>query len=159
MIKIFLLKLQKKEFAKNVLGHENATSTEFDKTTDYPIINLMEEQEDIVDLGGTMRLGTYPCKLEKNSRAYSLYNSELINERHRHRYEFNNKYRDEFENAGMKITGTSPDGKYVEVVELEGHPYFVASQYHPEFKSRPDKPHPLFFGWINAVLENSKKQI
>lgn len=147
------------EFAKNVLGHENATSTEFDKTTDYPIINLMEEQEDIVDLGGTMRLGTYPCKLKKNSRAYSLYNSELINERHRHRYEFNNKYRDEFENAGMKITGTSPDGKYVEVVELEGHPFFVASQYHPEFKSRPDKPHPLFFGWVNAVLENSKKQI
>ena len=86
-----------------------------------------------------------------------MYNSELINERHRHRYEFNNKYRDEFEKAGMRITGTSPDGKYVEVVELDNHPFFVASQYHPEFKSRPDKPHPLFFGWISAVLENSKK--
>ena len=145
------------EFARNVLGHKEATSTEFNEGTDYPVISLMLDQEDVTDLGGTMRLGAYPCVLKKESISYELYKSELISERHRHRYEFNNKYRDEFEKNGMKIVGTSPDNKYVEVVELEGHPFFVASQYHPEFKSRPDKPHPLFFGWINAILDIKEK--
>ena len=145
------------EFARNVLNYKDATSTEFNENTNYPIISLMTDQEDVVDLGGTMRLGAYPCVLKKESKAYDLYKKELISERHRHRYEFNNKFREDFEKNGMKIVGTSPDNKYVEVVELENHPFFVASQYHPEFKSRPDKPHPLFFGWVGAILELKEK--
>lgn len=145
------------EFARNVLGYKNATSTEFDENTEYPIISLMADQEDIIDLGGTMRLGAYPCKLEEDSISYKLYGTDIIKERHRHRYEFNNKYREDFEKAGMKIAGTSPEGKYVELVELEDHPFFVASQYHPEFKSRPERPHPLFFGWVSAILDLKSK--
>lgn len=141
------------EFARNVLGFEGATSTEFDKDTPYPVISLMEEQEGLEDLGGTMRLGSYPCILKEDSIAAKVYGKTSINERHRHRYEFNNKYKEEFEKAGMDIVGLSPDGNYVEVIEIKDHPYFVASQYHPEFKSRPNKPHPLFTGWIKAVLK------
>ena len=145
------------EFARNVLGYEGATSTEFDKETAYPIISLMAEQEGVEDMGGTMRLGAYPCLLEEGSKISQLYNEKEISERHRHRFEFNNKYKEVFEKNGMKIVGTSPDGKYVEAVELENHPYFIAVQYHPEFKSRPTNPHPLFSGWIEAILEKREK--
>ena len=145
------------EFARNVLGYEGATSTEFDKETPYPIISLMAEQEGVEDMGGTMRLGAYPCLLEEGSKISQLYNEKEISERHRHRFEFNNKYKEVFEKNGMKIVGTSPDGKYVEAVELENHPYFIAVQYHPEFKSRPTNPHPLFSGWIEAILEKREK--
>ncbi len=144
------------EFARNVLKYEGATSTEFDKDTKYPIISLMEEQEGVEDMGGTMRLGSYPCVLKEGSKIREVYGEANINERHRHRYEFNNKYREIFEENGMSIVGTSPNGKYVEAVEILDHPYFVAVQYHPEFKSRPTNPHPLFFGWVKAVLEHQK---
>ena len=141
------------EFARNVLNYPEATSTEFDKDTKYPIISLMEEQEGIEDMGGTMRLGSYPCILKEGSVAAKVYGKTEISERHRHRYEFNNSYREEFEKAGMDIVGVSPNGKYVETIEIKDHPYFVACQYHPEFKSRPNRPHPLFTGWIKAVIE------
>lgn len=141
------------EFARNVLKMDGANSTEFDKNTKYPVISLMEEQMGIENLGGTMRLGVYPCLLNKNSKAYSLYGIPEIVERHRHRYEFNQKYIEEFEKNGFKISGKSPDGKYVEIIEIEGHPHFVAAQFHPEFMSRPNRPHPLFKGWIKAILD------
>ena len=141
------------EFARNVLGYKDATSTEFDKGTKTPVISLMEEQEGIEDMGGTMRLGAYPCVLKDDSIAAQVYGNTEIAERHRHRYEFNNTYREEFEKAGMDIVGLSPNGKYVEVVEIKNHPYFVACQYHPEFKSRPNRPHPLFTGWIKAAIK------
>ena len=144
------------EFARNVLKYEKATSTEFEKDTKYPIISLMEEQKGLKDMGGTMRLGSYPCVLAENSIAASVYGKTNIDERHRHRYEFNNIYKTEFEKNGMDIVGLSPDGNYVEVVEIKNHPYFVACQYHPEFKSRPNKPHPLFTGWIKASIEKRK---
>ncbi len=140
------------EFARNVLGMKGANSTEFDKETPFPVISLMEEQEGVENLGGTMRLGSYPCKLTPNSKAFSLYGVPEVMERHRHRYEFNQKYLEEFEKHGFKIVGKSPDGNYVEIIELENHPYFVAAQFHPEFGSRPNKPHPLFKGWIKAIL-------
>ena len=145
------------EFARNVLGYNSATSTEFDKETEYPVISLMEEQEGLKDMGGTMRLGSYPCILKQGSKISQLYRKNEISERHRHRYEFNNKYKGVFEENGMKIVGTSPNGKYVEAVELEDHPFFIAVQYHPEFKSRPTNPHPLFTGWIEAILEKREK--
>lgn len=144
------------EFARNVLGHKEANTTEIDLNTSYPIISLMEEQENIQNIGGTMRLGSYPCVLKGNSKAHEVYNKDEIIERHRHRYEFNQKYREEFEKAGMDIVGESPDGQYVEIIEIKDHPYFVASQFHPEFKSRPNKPHPLFTGWIKAILKNKE---
>ncbi len=146
------------EFARNVLGYEGATSTEFDSDTKYPIISLMEEQEGLEYLGGTMRLGSYPCILKDDSHAARVYGKTSINERHRHRYEFNNKYKEEFEKAEMDIVGLSPDGNYVEVVEIKDHPYFIACQYHPEFKSRPIKPHPLFTGWVKAALKKRKEK-
>ena len=145
------------EFARNVLGYKDATSTEFDKDTKTPVISLMEEQEGIEDMGGTMRLGAYPCVLKDDSIAAQVYGNTEIAERHRHRYEFNNTYREEFEKAGMDIVGLSPNGKYVEVVEIKNHPYFVACQYHPEFKSRPNRPHPLFTGWIKAAIKKLKE--
>ena len=141
------------EFARNVLGYKGATSTEFEKDTSYPIISLMEEQKGLKDMGGTMRLGAYPCILKDDSLAARVYGRTQIAERHRHRYEFNNAFREEFEKAGMDIVGLSPDGNYVEVIEIKNHPYFIASQYHPEFKSRPNRPHPLFTGWIKAALK------
>jgi len=113
----------------------------------------MEEQEGLEDLGGTMRLGAYPCILKDDSLAAKVYGKTSISERHRHRYEFNSRYKEEFEKAGMDIVGLSPDGNYIEAVEIKEHPYFLAVQYHPEFKSRPTKPHPLFTGWIKAVLK------
>lgn len=146
------------EFARNVLGYEGATSTEFEKDAEYPIISLMEEQEGLEYLGGTMRLGAYPCILKDDSHAARVYGKTSISERHRHRYEFNNKYKEEFEKAGMDIVGLSPDGNYVEVIEIKDHPYFIACQYHPEFKSRPIKPHPLFTGWVKAALAKRKEK-
>jgi len=146
------------EFARNVLGYKGATSTEFEKDTPYPIISLMEEQKGLKDMGGTMRLGAYPCVLKDDSLAASIYGRTEIAERHRHRYEFNNAYREEFEKAGMDIVGLSPDGNYVEVIEIKNHPYFIASQYHPEFKSRPNRPHPLFTGWIKAALKKRNEK-
>lgn len=142
------------EFARNVLGKKGAHSTEFDPDTAFPIIHLMDEQKDLLELGGTMRLGSYPCKLVEGSKAKELYGEELIEERHRHRYEFNNAYRELFEENGMKIAGLSPDGNLVEMLELTAHPFYVSGQFHPEFKSRPLRAHPLFYGFIKASKEN-----
>ncbi|WP_024613964.1 CTP synthase [Clostridium sp. Ade.TY] len=144
------------EFARNVVGLEGAHSSELDEETKYPVIDIMPEQKDIEDLGGTMRLGLYPCKLDEETKAYDAYKDEVIYERHRHRYEFNNEYRSQITEMGMKISGTSPDGRLVEIVEIEDHPWFVASQFHPELKSRPNRPHPLFEGFIEAALNYKK---
>ena len=143
------------EFSRNVLGMETANSTEFDKNTEFPVIDILLDQKNIENLGGTMRLGLYPCKLEKDSLAYELYQEELIYERHRHRYEFNNIYKEIIQKNGLKISGTSPDGTLAEIVELpkELHPFFIAGQFHPEFKSRPGKPHPLFLGFVKAIYK------
>ena len=140
------------EFARNVLRMEGASSTEFNPDTPYPVIDLMLDQKDVSDLGGTMRLGQYPCVLQEDSKAYAAYGRQLIFERHRHRYEVNNDYRDRLEKGGMRLCGVSPDKHIVEMIELVDHPWFLASQAHPEFKSRPNKPHPLFSGFIGAAL-------
>lgn len=142
------------EFSRNVLGLCKANSTEFGETPD-PVIDIMDEQKTVTEKGGTMRLGLYPCKLNENSRCHSLYGEELIYERHRHRWEFNNAYRNMITKAGMVIAGISPDEKLVEIVELPIHPWFVGVQFHPEFKSRPNKPHKLFADFIRAALNKS----
>jgi CTP synthase len=138
------------EFARNVIGLEDANSTEMDRDCPHPVVCLLDEQYDITNLGGTMRLGSYPCSLQEGSRAREAYGAALIQERHRHRYEFNNQYRPQFEEHGMVFSGTSPDGNLVEVIELPGHPWFVAVQCHPEFKSKPTKAHPLFRAFVKA---------
>lgn len=143
------------EFARNVLGLYDANSSEFVDTKN-PVISLMPDQNDVDNMGGTLRLGNYECYLKDGSLARKLYNSEMILERHRHRYEFNNKYREEMEKAGMIFSGTSKDNRLVEIIELEDHPYYIASQFHPEFKSRPNRPHPLFVGLIENALKNQK---
>lgn len=143
------------EFARNVLGYSGANSSEFDPLTDYPVIDLMPEQKDIEDMGGTMRLGLYPCKLTPDTWSQELYQEEIIYERHRHRYEFNNEYRNEFLEKGMVFAGLSPDERLVEIVEIPDHPWFVGVQFHPEFKSRPNRPHPLFIGFVSAALKNN----
>jgi len=140
------------EFARHVLGYKQANSSEIDPNTPHPIIDLLPEQKDVEDLGGTLRLGLYPCKIIEGSKAFSVYNDELVYERHRHRYEFNNAYREEMEKKGFVFSGTSPDGRLIEIIELSDHPWFVASQFHPEFKSRPTRPQPLFRGFIEASL-------
>ena len=145
------------EFARDVLNLKDANSKEFDENCKYPVIHIMESQKNITKKGGTMRLGAYPCILDKNSNSYKLYKNIEINERHRHRYEFNNEYRDRIKNAGMTIIGTSPDNLLVEMIEIKDHPYFVGSQFHPEFKSRPDRPAPLFVGLIKAAKEYREK--
>jgi CTP synthase len=142
------------EFARNALGLEDANSTEFDTDTKNPVIDLMQEQKNLKDMGGTMRLGSYKCRLKVNSKAYLAYKERLICERHRHRYEFNNNYRKMFEGEGMVATGVNPDKNLVEVVEIKNHPWFVAVQFHPEFRSRPDRPHPLFRDFIGASIKN-----
>jgi CTP synthase len=139
------------EFARSQLGLTEANSSEFDPMTPHPVIDLMEAQHSVEDMGGTMRLGLYAARLEPESRARDLYGEELVYERHRHRYEVNNRYRPDLENAGMLMAGVSPDERLVEIIELPSHPYFVASQFHPEFKSRPDDPHPLFAGFMRAA--------
>ena len=141
------------EFARDVLGYRDANSSEFDKYTSHPVIDLSSEQVGIAKKGGTMRLGSYPCALKENSLAMSLYQKEIIAERHRHRYEFNNKYIEEYINNGMDISGLYTEKKLVEIVEIKAHKYFIACQFHPEFKSRPNKPHPLFIGLIKASLK------
>ncbi len=140
------------EFARNVLDMKNAHSTEFNKKTPFPVISLLEEQQNVKDLGGTMRLGAYPCQVKKDTLAFKAYKTEEISERHRHRYEFNNEYREKFQKAGMKLSGVSPSGKLVEMIELEDHPWFLAVQFHPEFKSKPDRAHPLFRDFIRQAL-------
>jgi len=145
------------EFARNVIGLKNAHSIELDPQTEHPVIHLMPDQNGIEDIGGTLRLGTYPCLLSDNSLAKQIYDGEsIIEERHRHRYEVNNDYRTQLEKAGMELSGISPDGRIVEMVEIPSHPWFVATQAHPEFKSRPNRPHPLFKGFIKAALDNKK---
>jgi len=145
------------EFARNVCGMNSAHSSEFSETTQYPVIDLMPEQKDIDEMGGTMRLGLYPCKLTNGSRVHGIYNDELVYERHRHRYEFNNEYRDEMISKGLILSGLSPSQRLVEIIELKNHPWYIGVQFHPEFKSRPNKPHPLFRDFIRASLENSDK--
>ncbi len=144
------------EFARNVLDLQEADSSEFNPLTPHPVIDLMERQQGISDKGGTMRLGVYPARLRKGSLAYELYGEELIYERHRHRYEVNNGYRRHLEDAGMLLSGISPDEQLVEFVELPSHPYFIATQAHPELKSRPLDPHPLFIGFIRAAAQHRK---
>ena len=141
------------EFARHVAGFADAHSTELDPGTTHPVIHLMPEQDGIEDIGGTLRLGSYPCVLKEGTKSHEVYNSNLIEERHRHRYEVNNYYRDDLENAGMTLSGKSPDGRIVEMIELSNHPWFIATQAHPEFKSRPNRPHPLFKGFVGAALE------
>lgn len=143
------------EFARNVMGMSGANSTEFDKDTKYPVIDIMIDQKNIENMGGTMRLGAYPCVLKEGTLAKELYSEELIHERHRHRFEFNNKFKDEIQKAGLLISGNSPDGTLAEIVELskEVHPFFIAEQFHPEFKTRPNNPHPLFKGFVEAIYK------
>jgi CTP synthase len=147
------------EFGRNVLGLTDANSTEFDPSTPHPVIDLMASQEDVEEKGGTMRLGLYAAKLAEGSKTRELYGQELVYERHRHRWEVNNKYRKDLESAGMRLSGMSPDDNLVEYIELVDHPYFLGTQAHPEFRSRPDKPHPLFTGLIRAAAQKGPQVI
>ena len=147
------------EWARNTAQLENANSAEFDPNTPNPVINLLPEQQDVVDLGGTMRLGLYPCRVNPDTLAFKLYQQEVIYERHRHRYEFNNAYRNLFLESGYAVSGTSPDGRLVEMIELPSHPFFIASQFHPEFQSRPSAPHPLFQGFVQAASTQGKQDV
>ena len=147
------------EYARNVLGLKDANSSEFSSTTDHPVICLLEEQKRITDKGGTMRLGAQPAVLMDGSKAAECYGTQEITERHRHRYEFNPEYRQQFAKSGMQATGTSPNGNLVEVVEVTNHPWYVAVQYHPEFKSKPMTPHPLFHGFVEAALERHRERM
>ncbi len=141
------------EFARHVIGYEDAHSVELDPATTHPVIHLMPEQDGIEDIGGTLRLGSYPCVLDKSSKAFALYGKETIHERHRHRYEVNNDFRKVLSEHGMMLSGKSPDGRIIEMIELPDHPWFLATQAHPELKSRPNRPHPLFLGFIRAALD------
>ena len=143
------------EYSRNVLGFTGANSSEFDEKTPYPVIDLMPDQKNVNELGGTMRLGSYPCKVTGGTLAFDAYKEGLVNERHRHRYELNNKYRKELEKAGMAISGIYVEKDLVEIIELKDHPWFVGCQFHPEFKSRPDRPHPLFREFISAAIKYS----
>ena len=144
------------EFARHVVGYASAHSAELDPSTQYPVIHLMPDQSGITDIGGTLRLGAYPCILDKDSKAYEVYGTEQISERHRHRYEVNNDYRKVLTENGMSLCGKSPDGRIVEMCEIKDHPWFIGTQAHPELKSRPNRPHPLFKGFIGAALEYQK---
>lgn len=146
------------EIARNVLQLKNANSTEMDPNTKHPVIDIMEEQKNITHMGGTMRLGSWACKLTKGSLAHEVYKSDIIKERHRHRYEFNNKYKEELDHVGLKSTGINPETGLVEIVELKDHPWFVGVQYHPEYKSTVAKPHPLFISFIKAAVTYSKQK-
>jgi len=140
------------EFAQNVLGWKEAHSTEIEKNSSYPVIDIMDDQKDVQEKGGTMRLGSYECSISRDSKVFEVYNTEIINERHRHRYEFNNKYKDEFKNAGLIPTGINTQNNLVEIVELSSHPWFVGVQFHPEYKSTVEEPHPLFVQFIKASI-------
>ena len=144
------------DFARNVLGLERAHSSEFDPSSPHPVIDLMESQRDVSDMGGTMRLGTYVAQLKPESQVSVIYGEEVVSERHRHRYEFNSRYRAKFEDTDFVCSGESPDGRLVEFIELKGHPFWVATQAHPEFKSRPDRPAPLFRAFIEAALHRAE---
>ena len=144
------------EFARHVLGWPDAHSTELNPDTTHPMVHLMPDQNGVTDIGGTLRLGSYPCVLDKTTKAYALYGEAVIQERHRHRYEINNAYRKELQGAGLTLSGLSPDGRIVEMIELKSHPFFLATQAHPELKSRPNRPHPLFRGFVAAALEHKK---
>ncbi|MCA9116486.1 MAG: CTP synthetase, partial [Planctomycetaceae bacterium] len=146
------------EYARNVLNLPQANSTEFESQTPDPVICMLEDQREITNKGGTMRLGAQPCVLQEGSRAASCYGTLNISERHRHRYEFNPEYRQRFVEAGLLASGTSPGGTLVEVVEIPTHPWFTAVQFHPEFKSRPDRPHPLFYGFVEAALASHRQR-
>ena len=146
------------EFARNVIGYKDAHSMELNPDTTHPVIHIMSDQIGIEDIGGTLRLGSYPCVLKDNSLAYKLYGKKEIEERHRHRYEVNNDYREVLEENGMSLCGLSPDSRIVEMVEIPSHPWFIATQAHPELKSRPNRPHPLFKGFVEAALENQKEK-
>lgn len=145
------------EFARNVLGFNDANSAEMETPTEHPVIDLMEEQKNVTDKGGTMRLGAYPCRIKRGSHLYNAYGQEIIFERHRHRYEFNNNFLADFENAGMEATGVNPETGLVEAVEVKDHPWFVGVQFHPEYKSTVKHPHPLFVGFVAAAIANRKK--
>lgn len=145
------------EYARHVVGLSDAHSAELDPNTPYPVIDLLPEQKDIEDLGGTLRLGLYPCEIKPGTLAEKIYGETSIQERHRHRYEFNNAYRERLEEAGMIFSGTSPDGRLVEMVELADHPFFIACQFHPEFLSRPNRPQPIFKNFIGACVEQQEK--
>ena len=144
------------EFARHVTGSDRPNSTEFDPHTSYPVIDLMPDQRDIADMGGTMRLGAYPCVLQAGGRAAAAYGQTLVSERHRHRFEFNNSFRQQLGEAGLTLSGLSPDGRLVEIAELRDHPWMLGSQFHPEFKSRPNRPHPLFRAFLEAVQQSSR---
>jgi len=146
------------EFARNVVGLQGAHSTEMDSSTSYPVIDLMEQQKNITNKGGTMRLGAYPCKIEKGTLAYEIYESEEISERHRHRWEFNNEFLEVFQKAGFKASGINPETNLVEIIEIPGHPFFIGVQYHPELKSTVENPHPLFVHFIKAAKKYSSKK-
>ena len=146
------------EFARHVAGMDGANSTEFDPDTAYPVIDIMPDQRGKVQTGGTMRLGHYDCRLTDGTRARGLYGAEDIVERHRHRFEFNNEYRQRLEAAGLTVSGVNPERNLVEVVELKDHPWFIGCQYHPEFKSRPNRPHPLFAGLVGAAIARKDAQ-
>ncbi|MGN1343704.1 MAG: gamma-glutamyl-gamma-aminobutyrate hydrolase family protein, partial [Traorella sp.] len=141
------------EFARYVLGYEDANSGEFNASSQHKVIDFMEGQSDEINKGGTLRLGSYPCMIKENTMMEKCYQQKEIHERHRHRYEFNNQYRDEMTQAGLVLSGLSPDKMLVETIEIENHPFYVGVQFHPEFKSRPNKAHPLFYGFIKACLE------
>ena len=141
------------EFARDVLGYHDAHSVELNPATTHPVIHLMPDQTEVEDIGGTLRLGAYSCVLDKTSKAYELYQQEIIQERHRHRYEVNNDFRKALTEHGMVLSGISPDGRIIEMIELKDHPWFIGTQAHPELKSRPNRPHPLFAGFIKAALE------
>ena len=147
------------EFARNVLGIRDANSGEFDEQCAHKVIDFMPGQSDEIDKGGTLRLGSYPCKVKAGTKMEACYGIPLIHERHRHRYEFNNQYREAMEKAGLVVSGTSPDERLAETIELPEHPFFVGVQFHPEFKSRPNQAHPLFKGFISAALKRAKENI
>ena len=144
------------DFARNVLGLERAHSSEFDPSSPHPVIDLMESQRDVSDMGGTMRLGTYVAQLKPESQVSAIYGEDVVSERHRHRYEFNSRYRAKFEDTNFVCSGESPDGRLVEFIELKEHPFWVATQAHPEFKSRPDRPAPLFRAFVEAALHRAE---
>ena len=144
------------EFSRTVLGDEEANSTEFDHSTSNPVIDLMPEQRDIADMGGTMRLGLYPCQLQPGTHAAEAYGVPSVEERHRHRFEFNNSYRQLLEEKGMVFSGLSPDRRLVEIAEIRDHPFMVGTQFHPEFLSRPTRPHPLFSAFVRAACQHAR---
>ncbi len=146
------------EFARNVCGLSNANSEEFGENFEHKVVHFMEDQKTIRQKGGTMRLGAYPCTIKKDTLAYETYKTTEISERHRHRYEFNNAYREILESQGFIVSGTSPNGELVEIVELRDHPCMIAAQFHPEFKSRPNRPHPLFDIWIRKAKEEIENE-